>query len=565
MNLCRLLERAVLVAGVLAAIGPPRAALATEPPNVSKSSLDCVDSDGGVLRSGDDVSCTLTAKLEPDTENAMVTAIVVLPAEVEFASAAPPATYDSGSRVITFDEQTLGFTFSSQQRTVLFHVTVGPGLTAGTQISLSSDLTAVGDLDQAVSQITVSSPAIVIAPLVATLAASTLACSDDNGATLLPGEIVTCTLDVINPTGYEDASDVAASISVGGASWFLGGAKSGPAAASFSTSDIGSIASGADKAVSAKFAVPATALGGDLVTSSAFLAGLSTQSSTPMFLSKLGTPLVVSPGPAILTTSSLGCIDSNSGVVLAGDDLTCAVTVRPSPGHEGVQGATATVGIPAGAAYVSGADSHNASSLFLDTPSLGDVVAGAERAATFHIKVADLTPADAQLDLSGTLNATSVPLGGPLVQPLVGPTIIVGHEVLQPGATPPGTSVPTPTTGRPPASYKLRAKTIRIKLRRGHRRANHLWHGSKRRTVFVKRYVIRTPKISGKVVKKVTVPKRGKYRPKRGKVRIKGTRLIYTVKKGKRRTDRFRYTITDTVGKKATGNVVVRWEKKRKK
>jgi len=50
-----------------------------------------------------------------------------------------------------------------------------------------------------------------------------------------------------------------------------------------------------------------------------------------------------------------------------------------------------------------------------------------------------------------------------------------------------------------------------------------------------------------------------------GKVRIKGTRLIYTVRMGKRRTDRFRYTITDTAGKKATGKVVVRWEKKARK
>jgi hypothetical protein len=65
------------------------------------------------------------------------------------------------------------------------------------------------------------------------------------------------------------------------------------------------------------------------------------------------------------------------------------------------------------------------------------------------------------------------------------------------------------------------------------------------------------------VVTKVTVPKKGKWHPKYGTVRIKGTRLTYTVKTGKRRTDRFHYTVTDTAGKKVTGTVIVRWEKKK--
>ena len=90
-----------------------------------------------------------------------------------------------------------------------------------------------------------------------------------------------------------------------------------------------------------------------------------------------------------------------------------------------------------------------------------------------------------------------------------------------------------------------------------------MWRGGRRRFVYVKRFVVRTPSVAGKVVKKVTVPRRGKWAPKRGNVTIKGTRLTYTVKTGKRRTDRFHYTVTDTAGKKATGTVIVRWERKR--
>jgi hypothetical protein len=93
-------------------------------------------------------------------------------------------------------------------------------------------------------------------------------------------------------------------------------------------------------------------------------------------------------------------------------------------------------------------------------------------------------------------------------------------------------------------------------LRSGHRRGAHVSKGSKQRFAFVKRFVVRTPKISGKVVNMVTVPKKGKWAPKRGTVKIKGTRLTYTLKKGVDAgtvKDRFHYTITDTHGRKATG------------
>jgi hypothetical protein len=93
-------------------------------------------------------------------------------------------------------------------------------------------------------------------------------------------------------------------------------------------------------------------------------------------------------------------------------------------------------------------------------------------------------------------------------------------------------------------------------LRRGHRRRNHFWRGGRRSFVYVKKYVTRTPSGS-KVIRKVTVPKKGKYAPKRGRVKITGTRLTYTLKRGSTARDRFRYTVTDASGKKASGTVIV--------
>jgi hypothetical protein len=535
------------------------AALAIVPPDISASTLECVDSDAGALRNGDDLACNLTASMASGTENANITATVTLPATVGFGSAAPPATYDSSTRVITFGQQALGLTFSPQTRSVVFHVTAGPGLAAGTAIAVPGDIVAVGDLDAVTDQKAVTSPDLLISPLVADLATSAVGCSDVNGATLLPGELVSCQLDVVNTLGHEDAASVAASLAVTGATWLLGGSNTGPGSTSFSATDIGAVAAGASKSVSATFAVPTTAFGGALVTATGFIAGLSSPSSSSIFLSKFATSLVVSAGPANLLLSTLLCRDSNNGVLVAGDDLTCTVTVMPAVGREDVQGSAATIEIPAHALYASGGDSHDATTVVLGPASLGDVLAGHFQDASFHLKVADGTPVGTTLQPLGTLTATSVPLGGPLTQPLTGQVLVVGREVVLPGESPtvPDTPASQPPAVKPPVAvatgYKLKAKTIRIKLRRVR---------GKRSFVYVKKHVVRTPRASGNFLKKVTVPRKGKWAPKRGKVKIKGTRLTYTLKKGKKAKDRFHYTVTDRFGKKATGTVIVSRKKK---
>lgn len=553
---------ALCVSACATALIAAPAALAIVPPDISASSIDCVDSDGGALRNGDDLACNLTAAMATGTENANIIATVTLPGNVGFASAAPPATYDIPTRVITFGEQALGLTFSPQTNSVGFHVTAGPGLAAGTPISISANITAVGDLDGVTDEQTVNSPAVLVSALAADLADSAVGCSDVNGGTLLPGELVSCQLDVVNAIGHEDATSVSASLAIGGAAWLLGGDNTGPGSTSFGDSDLGAVAAGGSKSVSATFAVPTTALGGALVTATGLIAGLSTPSSSPIFLSRFGASLVVAPGPANLLLSTLVCRDSNGGVLLAGDDLTCTATVAPAIGREDVQGSAVTIEIPENARYVSGGDSHDATSVLLGPASLGDVAAGHSQDASFHLKVAEGTPVGALLQPLGTLTATSVPLGGPIQQPLTGQLLIVGKEVVVPGESPTIPDVPAsgPPAVIPPAvvatSYKLKAKTIRIKLRAVTGRKSF---------VYVKKHVTRTPKGTGNLVKKVTVPKKGKWAPKRGKVKIKGTRLTYTLKKGKQAKDTFHYTVTDPAGKKATGTVIVSRQKKAKK
>jgi hypothetical protein len=360
---------------------------------------------------------------------------------------------------------------------------------------------------------------------------------------------------------------VTGSIAVAGASWVFGGASTSPSTATFGLADLGTLATGDSKTVSASYVVSPAALGGDLVTVSSLLSGLSTPSNLPLFLIRNGTPLVVSPGPADLSFSTLTCEDTDGGLLLPGDDLTCNVNVTPVAGHEGVAAASATVVIPDQSQYVSGADSHDASSLTIGPGSLGDVAAATTKSAPFHLKVADGAAVGALLHPTGTVTATSIPLGGPVTFDLAGQYLIVGRKVV-PGATPPGTPAsPPPGTVRPTpqtATYTLKAKTIRIKLRYGHRHPNHYWVGGRRTFVYVKRFVTRTPNGST-VIKKVTVPKKGRYAPKHGTVRIRGTRLVYTLKRGRKAHDRFHYTVTDASGKRATGTVIVSRQKAPKK
>jgi hypothetical protein len=551
----------------------PSAASADSPPDVSGSTLGCVDTGGGALLPGDDLTCTLTVVTAQDSESAELSATIGLPSTVDFVSSPLPSTYDASSRLIDLNENTIGLMFADQIETIVFHISVASDLAAGTPITLSGQITAVGHFTQTVVNQPIASPDVPVSPSPADLEDSTLTCSDVNGGVLLAGEQVTCELDVINTAGHEDATSVTGSITVGNAIWVSGGSSSSAISTLFGSGVLGSIATSSSKSVTATFVLPSTVLGGTLVAGSSLIGGTSVPSSNLILTSVFSDPLTVAPGPANLAFSSLTCIDTNGDLLLAGDDVTCTLSIRPALGYEDVEGATATIQIPDGAQWSGGGDSHDATAIQLGAGSLGDVAAGDVKAAEFHLKVGNDTAPGTQLRPDATVSATSVPRGGATQRFLTGPTLLVGQVIVPAGEAPPSptTVVDTPRTPVVPPtvaaskSYKLRAKTIRITLRRGHRRKSHLWKGSKRRTVFVKRFVVRTPNITGRVVRKVTVPKKGKNAPKRGKVRIKGTRLIYTVKMGKRRTDRFRYTITDTAGKKATGKVVVRWEKKARK
>jgi hypothetical protein len=546
-----------LLLGALAANAP-----ADVPPDMSGSSLSCSDPDGGALRPGDEVKCVLIAAIVAGTDNATITATVALPATAAVDPLHPPPAYNSATRVITFGSSVLGLTFSGQSRLLTFYVDVADGVDAGTAITLGADLTATA---ASVTHATVSSDPVIVSPPPASLTDSAMGCSDANGGDLLPGEQVSCDLDVVNAAGVEDAAPVAANISLAGTSWVSGGTLGITGAAFFG---LGTVAAGTDKPVTALFAVSPLALGGAVLTGFGSINAVSSPSGDVINLLRSSAPLVVSPGPAVLTASALRCDDSNGGLLLAGDDLTCTVTVSPAPGHESIQGTTGSVAIPAGGEWVSGGDSHDASTVAFDVPSLGDVAAGSSKAAGFHLRVVDGTAVGTVLRPIGSIAATSVPHGGAVQQALNGNFLTVGKAVPPPGAPPvldEPVAIVTPPAVKPPVvaaskAYKLRAKTIKFVMRRGHKRKNHLWNGSRRRSAFVKKYVVRTPKTSGKVVKKVTVPKKGKWAPKRGKVTIKGTKLTYTLKKGvnpAKVKDRFRYTVTDTHGKKATGTVIV--------
>jgi hypothetical protein len=555
---------ALALIGAALALSAAAPALAVEPPDLSFSFMTCTDTDGAALRPGDDVTCKFYAVMLGGTESAVLTADAPLPASLVYAASGGFTSYDAGTHSISFPAAALGLTFPGNTRIGEFHGTVAD-VPVGTAITPTASVVATGTEDGAVVSRQLAVPAaLVVDPPPPDLAASGIACDDVGGGQLLPGDEVSCDLTIDNAANREAAAGLTGQLALPGTTWVSGGTSHTGTMAFFNSTvgGIGDLSSGGTKTVNAHFQVSLAALGGEAYFPAGFLSGSGIKSGE-LTQTVSGPGLTVSPGPAELSPSSLVCTDPNGGLVLAGDDLLCRVTVLPAAGHQGVVDATATIAVPFDTDPGDGPDSLSAGVMTFDS-SLGDVAAGTSKIAPFHLRIRNGTPTGTDIVPSGTLTATSIPAGVTVQRQLHANRLTVGERPpALPGETPtpdaPGAlavpdAVPPATAAK---GYKLKAKTIRIKLRRG--------QGRRRGFVYVKKFVTRTPKATGNLVRKVTVPKKGKYAPKRGKVKIKGTRLTYTLPKGKKAKDRFHYTVVDRAGKKATGFVVVTRQKAKKK
>jgi hypothetical protein len=563
----RFQRRTVLLGLAVSAalLGTVSPAYAVVPPDISGTYLSCIDAGGGTLRPGDDVACTLHVSLAFESESAVITAVAPLPASLGDPTSGSHSGYDEATRTIGFNASALGFMFPGSNRVGEFHVPLAD-VPAGTSIVPTVDVVATGTDDGAVTPLHLTAlTALVVDPPPPDLSPSSIECTDVDGGELLPADELSCDLTVSNAPDREDAAGVGASFGVLGAGWLSGGTSHVGVFAFFddSAAGIGLVPAGTTRVVNAHFQVPPSALGGKLLLPFSTLSGSGTESGA-LTQDVSGSTLTVAPGPADLTASTLVCADSNGGHVLAGDDLRCTLTVLPSAGHQGVSGATATVPIPATTDAGAGGDSVGDGTITF-APSLGDIPAGSSKSPQFHLRIKSTTPTGTVIAPAAAVMATSVPAGTVVTRNLKAPGLTVGELApVADGAIPVGDPVvvvPGATTTPSAAvakSYKLKAKTIRIKLRRG--------QGRRRGFVYVKKFVTRTPKTTGKlVVKKVTVPKKGKYAPKRGKVKIKGTRLTYTLPKGKQAKDRFHYTVIDPSGKKTTGFVIISRQKAKKR
>jgi hypothetical protein len=530
------------------------------PPDISLSTMTCADTDAGALRPGDDIGCTFYVTTGGGTEFSNVSAHVPLPAALVYVSGG--TSHDDATNTIVYEEVALGLMAPDAVKPASFHVSLGDVL-PGTSIQVGVDLLAIGNASNTHVTQHVDATALVVDPPPPDLAASTLACSDADGGQLLPGDIVGCDLTVDNAPDREQAIDVSGGLQMQSTTWASGGTSHFGTSVSWDGTDagIGDVAPGSSKIVSASFQVSPSALGGTGITPSGYLIASGAKSG---FVTQnvFGSALTVDPGPADLSPSSLVCSDNNGGLVLAGDDLRCSLSVAAAAGHQGVVGATGAVPVPSLTAPVTGQDGL-VDDVLLFGASLGDVAAGASKTAVFHVRIDSGTPTGMVIGATGSIKATSIPAGTEVSRNLTAIPLTVGAAA--PVAAQQGPVVPDPEpVAAPPApaapaavskAYKLKAKTIHIIMRKGRRRV----------VVDVRNKVTRTPRGTGKVVRKLTIAKKGKTAPRRGKVTVKGTRFTYILKKGKRPVDRFRYTVTDAAGKKVTGTVTVRPKKAKKK
>src|SRR4051812_46181512 len=86
---------ALLAVGVALALAAPATASADDPPSLAPSTIGCTDANGGGLRPGDALNCSLIAWLAGGTENATVSGSVQLPDSLNIDPTQPPPSYDA--------------------------------------------------------------------------------------------------------------------------------------------------------------------------------------------------------------------------------------------------------------------------------------------------------------------------------------------------------------------------------------------------------------------------------------------------------------------------------------
>jgi hypothetical protein len=414
-------RRSLSTIALTLAVAGGSAAAAEAAADFSLSRLICVPVNGFTTRPGDDVRCRFDVTAFSGSADE-VTADVTLPTGLIYDTSLPtnfsgtldtssvPARVRYGTSILGFFSE--GFT---KVATMLLHIADDGSMSPGDPIAPVATVRSPTSADA-----TITADPLFVTPAPAVLKPSTLDCADLSDPPLRPGDLVECSLQLANEPKKEDAIDVVVQVPIpANASWAPGGNETAHSASSIAWAPSAlpaGVPSGPRSAPVLRFRLAvADVPGGSKVFAYASVAYNNALSHALGSHAVLGPQLVVAPGPAVLTSSTLACADADGGPLYAGDTLRCAITVADAAGREDIADVTATAPVPPSVVAVG---EGSATSLTFGPPAFGMIAAGASKAVSYTLRV------DAGAAPGTTITPTASVLGRS-----VGTDVTVRHEL----------------------------------------------------------------------------------------------------------------------------------------
>ncbi|MBI5106255.1 MAG: DUF11 domain-containing protein [Solirubrobacterales bacterium] len=485
----RLLPAAAI--GLIASLATAAPALADHP--LRGSEIVCKPAVGKFLRVGDDLACTLTVRnVEPMFVDD-VTATIDIPADMSYDPAAPdneetipdpplpPATFSYGT-------SKLGDFAPGDVRTVKFRLKVAPSATPGEAIQPEGQVHAPGYAD-----LPVTSNVVNITPPVADISPSTVVCADLNAGRFLPGDLFECKINLENLTGREDATGVQVQASIPPlSSYVLGDASTNNFLfAVWRAEKVPTgIPSGAGPLapLTYRMRLDPNAPGGTAVVS---IVNVNyTNSITGLFAvhTLQSNGLVTDPGPAILTSSNLTCVDlSPATAVLPGDRVRCTLTVANAPGRETAEDVNAVAPVPDGVVHDVGGTSVDADGVRFDTSVLGTLPSPSSKVLEYRLRVPDDARVGLTFQPTAQIVGRSTPSGVALSHALKAEQFVVGRPP-SPATPAPVAAASTPAATPPKKDSRIcgsrRVVVVNVKPPKGKRwkSVSFTWKGAKKAT-----------------------------------------------------------------------------------
>jgi hypothetical protein len=412
------------------------------PPDLSFSTLHCAPENAiapllGSTRPGDFVLCQLNVALAGTTNAYHVTADISIPPSTSWAPLpnAQGIPVPAGAPIkVYYDETKLGLLNPGIPKPATIRLRVNDDAVTGAPI-----LPVATIRDPLATTFTANANPLAVMPQKADLSPTTSTCAnvDPARADVRAGDTIECTFALTNEVNREAAADVSLTVGLPTAtSWVPGGNDSfhfGQYLNWLPSVLPGGVPSGATASPVPKvrLKIDPAALGGTTIYVNGTVNWTNASSGLADSLGIGATPMVLTPGPAVLTASALSCVDDDGPPLLAQDIVNCTATLRAAAGHEGVVDTGGSAALPALTVPVTTIDGAGRIP-FVEIA--GPLAAGAEKAARYRFRVAANAVQGNVIVPTAVVAGRSMPSGIDVTQPLQAPALVVGIRTVAPGA-----------------------------------------------------------------------------------------------------------------------------------